>query len=174
MPKYLPIFLFLIFSLPLMGQDNKNVDTSLENPNNSMYVHLYYLQTDSYKPSLAAKALFPEGDSTTLIKKSIQLKQILDGAGLFVHFNKIPTNPDYIDTLTKRAIFTPFPEEMPEIYLEKTNGRWYYSKETVSNIPRLHKKFSLSERTYCSILFQKWDKQKSWGWPCGNTWDCSF
>ncbi|MCB0651400.1 MAG: mechanosensitive ion channel family protein [Saprospiraceae bacterium] len=140
MPKYLPIFLFLIFSLPLMGQDNKNVDTSLENPNNSMYVHLYYLQTDSYKPSLAAKALFPEGDSTTLIKKSIQLKQILDGAGLFVHFNKIPTNPDYIDTLTKRAIFTPFPEEMPEIYLEKTNGRWYYSKETVSNIPRLHKK----------------------------------
>lgn len=140
MPKYLPIILLFIFSTPLIGQGNKHVDTSLKNPNNSMYVHLYYLQTDSYKPSLAAKALFPEGDSTTLIKKSIQLKQILDGAGLFVHFNKIPTDPDYIDTLTERALFTPFPKEMPEVYLEKTNGKWYYSKETVSNIPALHKK----------------------------------
>jgi MscS family membrane protein len=29
---------------------------------------------------------------------------------------------------------------MPEVYLEKTNGKWYYSQETVERIPELHKK----------------------------------
>lgn len=140
MQKHL-IFLFcLLFSITALGQGQRKVEITLENPNNSMYVHLYYLQNDSYQPDLAAQALFEEGDSLGRIKKAIQLKQILDSGGFFVYFNQIPTEANYIDSLVNRAVYTPFPKKMPEIYLEKTNGKWYYSQETVANIPNLHKK----------------------------------
>lgn len=140
MQKHLLIFLFVTLSFSLYSQSNQAVDITLENPNNSMYVHLYYLQNDSYQPDLAAKSLYPEGDSTNLVKKAIQLKQILDGEGLYVFFNKIPDDPNTMDSIVDRHVFTPFPNEMPGIYLEKENGKWYYSKETVANIPDLHKK----------------------------------
>jgi MscS family membrane protein len=140
MQKYISTLLFLLFTLTLAAQGRNDVEITLDNPNNSMYVHLYFLQKDSYDPGKASQALFTIKDSTAMSRKAIKLKQILDGSGLFVTFNKISSDPDYIDSLSQRSVFTPFPEEMPEVYLEKTNGKWYYSQETVERIPELHKK----------------------------------
>lgn len=140
MQKHIVTLFFFLVSATLFSQASRDFQITLENPNNSMYVHLYYLQLDSYDPGRASEALYPEGDSTFLSRRAIQLKQVLDGEGLFVHFNKVPTNPNWVDTLSDQMIYTPFPKEMPEIYLEKVNDKWYYSKETVANIPKLHKK----------------------------------
>lgn len=105
-----------------------------------MYVHLYYLQKDTYHPEKAAQALSKIGLSQKeLEKRAIQLKQILDGQGLFVYFSQIPTQVDYIDSLTNKAIFTPFPKALPNLYLQKNEGKWLYSEESVRAIPSLHK-----------------------------------
>jgi MscS family membrane protein len=138
----LPSFFFFFFFFPvlLMGQQPQNVPITLESPYNTMYAHLYYLQEDNYQPELAARTLYGVQDSMRARRLAIQLKQVLDGKGLYVRFNLIPQNPDFVDSLSQNAVFTPFPEVLPEVYLEKINDQWYYSAGTVENIPELHKR----------------------------------
>ncbi|GJM33688.1 MAG: hypothetical protein DHS20C18_26890 [Saprospiraceae bacterium] len=105
-----------------------------------MYWHLHFLQPESYFPDTAALALYPNVvDSVTRRKRAIQLKQILDGKGIYVRFNFIPNDTNFIDSLTQMALYTPYPDQLPEVYLERLNNRWYYSQETVTAIPKLHR-----------------------------------
>ena len=135
------LFPFL-FILPVFGfaQTKNAPPVTLESPYNSIFVHLYYLQPNSYQPELASKTLFGIADSTLRVKRAIQLKQILDGLGLFVHLNQLPQEANYVDSLTNKAYYTPFPNDLPEVYLEKVDSQWFYSEETVGLIPTLHKK----------------------------------
>ena len=105
-----------------------------------MLVHLHYLQEDTYRPELAAQTIYGIEDSVKAMETAIQLKQILDGNGLFVHLNLLPQQNEYIDSISQRAFYTPFPAELPEVYLEKITDKWYYSSETVKKVPALHKK----------------------------------
>jgi len=137
------ILLLLIFGLTgqmLLAQTKNAPAPTLESPFNTMWVHLYYLQKDTYVPELSAMTIPVLPDTATAIRRAIQLKQILDGMGLYVHLEKVPKNPDFIDTTTNKPYYTPFPDELPEVYLEKIDGRWYYSLETVARVPAIHKK----------------------------------
>jgi MscS family membrane protein len=135
--KRLVLFFLMISSAFLSAQES--VDVNLSNPNATIYTHLYFLQPDSYQPDKAAKTILP---NTTLDaeKAVIKLKQILDGKGLFVNFNSIPKNPNYKDTLVNStgAKFVLFPNEMPLISVEKIEGKWYYSAETMQNLDEIY------------------------------------
>lgn len=133
------IFLFLAsFSF---GQNQKIDSTlvNLSNPNAAIYTHLYFLQSDSYAPNLAAKTIYklPKKEAA---EKAIRLKKILDGKGLLVDFNKVPLNENYADSVGYTAYnkYILFPERMPDIYLEKIDDNWYYSKETIDKINDLY------------------------------------
>jgi MscS family membrane protein len=129
------IFLFSIHLLP--AQETK---LSVESPYYSIYSHLYFLQNDSYQPEIAAKTLNAAGiDSLKRIQLAIQLKQILDGKGLYVKVNQLPNQSNYIDSLSKQSVYTLFPVELPQVYVEKVENQWLYSNETVQLIPKLHK-----------------------------------
>ncbi|MFT5168123.1 MAG: MscS family membrane protein [Saprospiraceae bacterium] len=140
--KKIILSLVLLFTLnaAVFSQSTNAPEPTLENPYNSIYVHLYYLQPESYRPDVAAVTLFRSKDSLTLIKDAIMLKQIFDGNGLFVRLNQLPQEPDYIDSTSQKSYYTPFPIELPEVYLERIGGKWLYSKETIDQISRLHKK----------------------------------
>jgi MscS family membrane protein len=140
--KWLIVSVFSIFCfVSLFAQDDVAPQLTLESPYNTMFVHLYYLQTDSYEPAKAAVTISRTvKDSAERVKTAIQLKQILDGQGLYVRLNLLPQQTDYIDTISKKHFYTPFPEKMPEIYLEKIKSKWFYSAETIRKIPSLHKK----------------------------------
>lgn len=141
MKKILLSLVWLLFaSSALFAQNAQAPEVSLESPYNTMYVHLYYLQVDSYEPAQAAVTLFRTGDSLTNISNSIKLKQIFDGNGLFVRLNQLPQEPNFMDSTTQKPYYTPFPEELPDVYLEKINEQWLFSEETVKMIPSLHKK----------------------------------
>ncbi|MEN8187188.1 MAG: mechanosensitive ion channel family protein [Bacteroidota bacterium] len=137
------IFLFLLVSGYVFAQGTVKVD--LSNPNATLYTHLYFLQDGSYEPTKAAATIkgLRQADA---IEKSIKIKQIIDGRGLNVDFDRIPTDPDFLDTISSssnilakpRHFYMPFPHSMPEIYLEKIGTKWYYSKETVGKIDKLH------------------------------------
>jgi len=127
--------------LPLNGQSqDEGIELTLETPYNTVLVHLYYLQPDSYQPALAARTLANVADSARASRLAIQLKQIYDGEGLYVPVNTVPKDPDYVDTTRQGSFYVPFPDQFPEIYLEQLNDRWYYSRETVTAIPDLHKR----------------------------------
>ncbi len=130
----------------------------LSTPHDAMWVHLYYLQHDTYDAGLSATA-FTNADSTTREVWAIQLKQVLDGAGLYVHMNLLPQEEDYRDTVANKHFYTPFPAEMPEIFLVKTGDKWHYSDETTSAIPKLHRRvYPLGTHVLVNMFSQRSDK----------------
>lgn len=131
------LFIFLSITTFTFAQNTEKVN--LSNPNATIYTHLYFLQSESYFPKKAAKTIngLPED---LAIKKVKRIKQVLDGKGLFVDFSKIPTNPNYNDTIgyVKSYKYVLFPNRMPLISVEKTDKNWHYSEETIQNIDALY------------------------------------
>ncbi len=120
---------------------NNDVEVDLSNPYKTVFTHLHYLQSESYDEIKAAAAIYGEN-----IKKSIdiaiKIKQVLDGKGLKVNMSELPTNPRHKDTISKFEIkdrYILFPNQLPEIYVEKVNGKWYYSKETNEKILNIYR-----------------------------------
>jgi len=83
--------------------------------------------------------LTPSELEATGTERARQLKEILDARGLFVHMNELPSDPDFED-LDGRQRYTLFPERLPELYLQRSQGRWLVSAESVALAPSLHAK----------------------------------
>lgn len=132
-----------IFLLPFLAWAQTSfdeVEVTLESPYNTILVHLHYLQPENFDPLTASRVFYNQQDTVRAKRLAIKLKQILDGKGLYIPTNKLPTNPNYQDSSLQRNVYTPFPEELPQVYVEKTGNRWYYSNTTVQAIPELHRK----------------------------------
>ena len=132
-------FVFLVLALSSFAQ-NKEVRVDLSNPRAAVYTHLYFLQKDSYKPWKSAKTIYSlKGKKAE--DCAIKLKQIFDGKGLRVDISQIPVDKNYLDTIngidTKNR-YVIFPNQLPEIYVEKINNSWYYSSETVAHVDLLY------------------------------------
>lgn len=139
MKKFL-IFLFFqpIFFLA-QNQSLDSVKVDLSNPNATLNTHLYFLQTETYQPKKAAKTIYGLSESKA-IRKAIEIKQVLDGKGLIVDLNTVPDNGNYKDStgVKVQSRYVLFPNKMPDIYLEKINNKWYYSRETISKIDAIY------------------------------------
>jgi len=129
------LLLFIFFTGWLKAQQP---DLSMESPYHTIYSFLYYLQGDSYEPAKAAQALSFQGTQKEREELAIKLKAVLDGGGLYIILGRIPHDPDYVDTLSKRSVYFPFHERKPQIYLEKYGNRWLFSDETVDAIPAMY------------------------------------
>ncbi len=132
--------LFLIcFMLVATTYAQENVKIDLSSPNATIYTHLYFLQSDSYAPEKAAKTIQGLSEEEA-IKKAIKIKRSLDGKGLFVDFSKIPSNPNYNDTIEYSPVYkyVLFPDRMPSISVEKVGENWFYTAETVNSIDAIY------------------------------------
>ena len=131
-------FSTLLNTIHLVSQTNNDwPEITLENPHNSVYTHLFYLQRDSYEPQLAASSMPPGLPQEERISLAQQLFQIYDGRGLYVFVDKIPKEADHRDSLGNH-VFYPFPNQLPGIFLEKIDSLWYYSHESVPEIRLEH------------------------------------
>ena len=111
-----------------------------KSPVNAIYTHLYYLQEDTYSPEKGAKVFsVKEKDNVAIQKNSARLKQIFDGKGIFIKLENIPGDENYLDSLSKKHVYTPYPSELPSVYLEKKGDNWFFSEETYYSIPKLFK-----------------------------------
>ncbi|MDC0177504.1 mechanosensitive ion channel family protein [Polaribacter sp.] len=133
-------FLWFLLLMPMFTVAQDSISVDISNPHAAVFTHLYFLQTDSYEPKKAAKTILGLSEDKA-IKKAFKIKQVLDGKGLYVDVNKIPTDPNYKDTIGYSSYFryVLFPHRMPQIYLEKIENNWYYSSETVAKIEDLYK-----------------------------------
>ncbi|MBU3010421.1 mechanosensitive ion channel family protein [Polaribacter vadi] len=132
--------LVLIYFLSFLVNAQEIVKVDLSSPKSAVYTHIYFLQNDSYQPKKAAKTILGLPEKTA-IEKAIKIKKVLDGKGLFIDFNRLPTNANYKDTLdyNSKEKYVLFPQRMPSIYVEKVENSWYYSSETVASIDRIYK-----------------------------------
>lgn len=131
------LLLFLLFTASLIAQNKVKVD--LSNPNATIHTHLYFLNSGSYEPEKAAAVIYGY-DSMEAEEIAVKLKKIMEAKGLKVDFSKVPTNRMYSDTTTTKEghQYVLFPSKMPEIYLEKIEDNWYYSKETSGKVKELY------------------------------------
>lgn len=138
-PSNYILILCFFFPIALFGQ-GQEVPLTLETPHSTINAHLHYLQSETYRPKLAARTLYNIQDSLKRVRLAIQLKQVLDGMGLYVRLKQLPKDSNYVDSLSLQSVYVLFPNELPEVYVEKIDGKWYYASETVAAIPALHKK----------------------------------
>lgn len=132
------VFLFLLLPLGLFSQSQPKPD--LSTPFGALNTHLFYLQPDSYQADLAARPIHGVKDAAEAQSLAIKLKQVLDGKGLHVKLEEVPDEPDFLDSISGKNQYVLFPDELPEVYLQKIGDNWYYSLYTIELIPSLHKK----------------------------------
>jgi len=129
---------FLLLPLKIVSQEAYYKE---HNPNYSpyhtLYTQQYFLSDSEYDPDQAAK-VFRNGTNAERVRLVIKLKQVLDGKGLHVNLDAVPKDPDYIDSAAQAAIYRPYTRQ-PELFLEKINGKWYYSESAEQAIPKLYK-----------------------------------
>ncbi len=134
----LVFFFVLTYGIAVAQEDiPDSVKFNLNNPLGAVYTHLYYLQPDSYDTKKAASTI-NEADQKKAENLAVKLKQVLDGKGLYVDMGLIPKEANYTDTTTDKHRYILF-DKFPEIYVERVDGKWLYSKRTVDAIPGLHK-----------------------------------
>lgn len=133
------VFFFVLSVITAIAQEDipDTIKLSLNNPLGVVYTHLYYLQPDSYDAEKAASAINEE-DPKKAEDLAVKLKQVLDGKGLYVDMGIIPQEANYTDSTTGKHRYILF-EKYPEIYVEKVDEKWLYSRRTVDAIPALHK-----------------------------------
>lgn len=129
------VLIFLLISSVFYAQENK-VKVNLSTPYHTVLTHLHFLQSDSYDANKASEVIYSD-DKQISKDVAIKIKQVLDGKGLKVDIHTLPINANYKDTLSTyetRSQYILFPNQLPEIYLEKINNSWYYSQETNQKI----------------------------------------
>lgn len=92
------------------------------------------LQTSGeWNPSAAAECFPPSEDAETT---ALHLKQVLDARGLYIDFDKVPTDPDYTNSRDEHKWV--LHDRLPKVYLNKTADRWTFSDETVQAVPAMY------------------------------------
>lgn len=138
MKKFLFVALWLFSSIVAFSQSKNKVN--LESPFSTIYTQVYFLDDETYDARKASYVV--RGESRKDAEKiAIKIKQVIVGRGVKFNFDDIPKDPNYLDTISDVDPvhkYTLFPKELPEIYLEKIKGKWYYGKETNNEIDRLY------------------------------------
>ncbi|WP_236587578.1 mechanosensitive ion channel family protein [Marivirga aurantiaca] len=140
------LFILISFSscISLYAQQESEAETdkltySLQTPKATVTTFLTYLQEENFHPSVAAKTLHPafvkNKDEEKLI---VQLKQIIDGTGIMIDLEELPQDPNYTDTSSNKQRLVLSAIELPDVYLEKHQGKWYFSSRTIERIPEMH------------------------------------
>lgn len=128
-----------------------------------MEVHLHYLQPETYQIENAARVFQGRPNNQKNLGLAKKLKQIYDGKGLWVNLQLIPDRENYTDSISGNAIFVPYPEELPRIYLEKINEQWYYADETARAIPEIHREIYPFGSDLLINLFPKFEGKEVLG-----------
>lgn len=133
-------FITLLFLLSGSVLAFQNAQSELlSTPKKSLHTFLHWQQTghmDLSKAALTMKLL--EGTEEERIELATELKKVLDARGLLVEYENVPNTRNYVDSLSGLQQYILF-DELPEVYLTKTNNEWVFSKATIEQIPELYR-----------------------------------
>lgn len=131
---------FCLTALAQIDDDDEKPIAHLQTPYHTVVTHLQFLQEDNFHPEISAKTIFSEGLSEEqAIAVAIKIKQVYDGRGLYIDVDEIPKKVDFTDSATAKQRYV-IANEFPDIYLQKVDDKWVYSRKTVKAINDIHKK----------------------------------
>ena len=132
----MPIKYFFLFLTCLVSQEILLGQSA--SPYDCVYNHLASLQPDSYHPNQAAQSFY-SADTIEMVKYAEQLKQVLDGKGLYVFIDDISRDSEFYDSTRMSGNYYLFPDQLPQIYMRKVDNSWYYPPEVFDDIEAYHK-----------------------------------
>jgi MscS family membrane protein len=137
-------------------------------PYDCIYNHLYYLGSEEFDTQLSSRS-FSSTDSTEGAEYALKLKQVLDGKGLYVIMEDIPDSPEYYDSILRDHQYYLFPEQLPNIYVKRKEGKWTYPRSIFPEIDRLHSEIYPLGSNFLIKLFPKmsgetWAGLYLWQW----------
>ncbi|MCH8494790.1 MAG: mechanosensitive ion channel family protein [Balneolales bacterium] len=141
-----PLLLGIVYLIALhsvaVGQTLSTSDTSrlLANPQRAAHTFVHWQMAGHERFDLAAVTMKADPSLTEAerIDRARQLLKVLDSRGLFIDFDRIPTNPAYEDTLSGLHQYIMF-NSLPEIYLERQDSLWMFSRASVDAIPAIYR-----------------------------------
>jgi MscS family membrane protein len=141
--KYILLFsLCCLMAVKLIAQASDTPDSSAVNglisPQRAMYTFIHY-QIEGQENQEQAALPFNrfKGSSKEKLELARQLKAVLDAKGLLVVPEDMPSEPNYEDQVSGISRFMPFPS-LPDVYLQRYDGSWYFSQLTIKRIPELY------------------------------------
>jgi MscS family membrane protein len=142
MIKSIAVLLLSLFSINFAAAqvDESKPLGNLLTPYDAIFTYSYYLQPEHFNLNRASSVFYKRGKEGRDL--ALKLKQILDGKGLKFRLSQAPEDANFIDSLSKKHVYTPFEKELPEIYLErnKESGKWHFSHESEREIAIIYKK----------------------------------
>ena len=113
----------------------------MSSPYNSLHTLLYYLNDEGYDPAKAAKLVADNQlDQDQKIRIVKNLKQVLDGEGIYIYMDELPKSPDYVDESSKKQQYV-ITSRYPDIYLTRqADSLWKFNDRSVQAIKQAHKK----------------------------------
>ncbi len=138
MKRFLLLLVLFISFFVLQAQENGTKgEINLSSPYHTVATYTSHIGGDQYDLSLAGKC-FNAGDQVKNQRIARELKQVLDAKGLMLRPGELPTDSAYLDTVNQKHRYVIFPDELPQISLQRQSGKWYFSEETVEAVPRIH------------------------------------
>jgi len=143
----------------IINTDSSDIKFSLATPASTIKSHLIFLSDSFFNPELASKAInFALEDTANAEELSLMLKQIYLGASSQVFdLDELSNDSNYLDS-NGAAIYHPNPI-YPELYLEKIDSNWLYSRATSKLIRSVHQDMYDGE---AEDVFKFSDKFKRW------------
>jgi MscS family membrane protein len=139
----LALFSFLIYSGSVFGlqdiQPQSQEPNYLTNPQRTVHTFLNWQQPGHLKPDLVAQTMkLAEGSKQDKLDLAAQLLKVFDARGLLIDYDRIPSDPNYSDSLSGVKQYILF-QDLPEVYLIKTaQNEWVFSRATIAAIPELY------------------------------------
>jgi len=129
------LFITLLITLLLLSPSVEAYDADCSTPVNATKTLIKNLMNDSWNRELAATCV--RGDEKT----ALQLKQVLDAKGIFIDYDNIPKEADFVDETGNS--FAVLDIRLPEVKWEKVTegeyaGQWQISEQSIQLIPELY------------------------------------
>lgn len=136
--KKLLLFLFItILPIVSINAQDENVEFSTRTPRSTIVSFQSYLSKNNYNPEKASYTLRGYLSREEKVALTLKLNILLKRYGR-LKISKIPDDKNF-ENKDGDNIYVLFPK-YPELYLEKSFGKWLFSKESVSAIDGLYKK----------------------------------
>lgn len=146
------IFLLSLFAKQAASQDSVN----LSSPYHTIETFKSHVGADQYDLSLAAKC-FQTGDQANDERVARELKQVLDAKGLILRPNEVPKESAYKDSVSDEYRYNLFPNELPQVYLERQDNNWYFTQESAKAIFERHNTLYPFGTNFLVNLFPKFN-----------------
>ncbi len=133
-----PFSIVLVLVLCASTQVSAFQNPDLATPRKAVHTFLHWQQTGHQNfDKVVSTMQLADVNKEQKEELARKLLNVLDAKGLLIEYDQIPNSKNYVDSLSGLQQYILF-DDLPEVYLTKTNENWVFSEATIEQIPILY------------------------------------